>query len=175
MKPIMRIGSLAVASLLLSAPPVLAQVTHSISVLLDDATSSEDDLLTAAATNLADGDAPQSIRKLASGIIGEVHVLLNQRLSGDTLALDDGTEVVVTDQDFVEVRKKKKAICKLPPCGEGEGDTNPAGAVVFFGKGRGPLTITIQNGQGCTRLISFFTKSGNGRPQIFPWDCTIPK
>ena len=167
MSTIVRVGCIAFASLLVSAPPAFAQLTHSISVLLDDATASEDDLLAAAASTLADGDAPQSIRRVAAGIIGEVNVLLNQRLSNDTLTLDDGTQVVVTEVDFIEVKKKK--ICKIN-CGGG--NDNPAGAVVFFGKGHGqPVSINITNGQGCFREISFLKKGGNGAPIIGPWFC----
>ena len=125
MRTIWRFGGIAVSALLLSSVPAMAQTNHEISVLLDDATASEDDLLAAAAVTLLD-EAPQSIRKLAAGILGEVQVMLNQRLSGDLLTLDDGTQAAAIDGDQITVHKKKKA-CKEPPCGGG-GDTNPAGA-----------------------------------------------
>ena len=90
------------------------------------------------------------MRKLAAGLVGEVQLLVNQRIvQNDMLVLDDGTVVALVEDDVIEVTKKK--VCDSKDCPDGGGGSN--GVVIIRGKGsRRPAAIEFHNSQGCRRL-----------------------
>ena len=146
---------------LASANGAFAQTTYEISVELDDSTAADDDLLSAAALLAPDGEAAQSIRKLAAGVTGEIQILLHQRLQGDVLTLDDGTSVTLFEEDAIKAKKKIKK------CTEIKCEYVEHGAQIYRGKGVGkPWMIVIPSGD-CHRVINFITKTGTGKPEIY--------
>ena len=136
-----------------------AQVTHEITVELDDATAGDDDLLLTVLSKMPLGELPQGLRKLAAGSIIEVQLLLAGRLDGDLLTLDDGTVVTVGEDDFIKAKKKKKCKEKCEP------PTDHGAVIVRKGHGH-PIMILIQAGD-CLRVLDWrFYKDGTGRPFI---------
>ena len=79
---------------------------YTISVTLDDSTSSDLDLVVSTMNNAAKGSsASQSLRKLANGVAGEVHLLVEQRIdSNNVLTMDDGSTVALQPTDTVHTQ-----------------------------------------------------------------------
>lgn len=160
-----------VGAILAISSAAQAQTIYVISVEMDAATAADDDLLTAATMVAATGDASQAIRKLAAGIMGEIHILVNSRIdhATSTLRLDDGTTVALVEGDVIEARKTKTPICELVKCPSTE-----TGAVIIRKGGTTgrPDAITIFMGNDCSRQILF---TGPGKPKVTDLKCGIIK
>jgi hypothetical protein len=141
----------AIVSLVAGAGLVEAQTIHEITVILDDATAADQDLLSAAASAAPAGDAGQAVRKLASGVLLEVRLLVDQRVADGVLTLDDGSLVTLTDGDRIRARTMKK--CSTSPC-----LTVVNGAVLIPSPGSGggtPTYVEIYKAGLCTRMLTF--------------------
>lgn len=145
-----------------------AQTTHQITVQMDAATTADDDVFTAASLTAPAGEAAQSIRKLAAGLLLELQIAAQQRITQGVLTLDDGSLVAIQDGDSIRV-------LKTPACPP-EGPCNPAatGAVIIPfphipGSG-GPSIIMIYKDGVCVRAFFF----DGGRPFISP-GCAPPE
>jgi hypothetical protein len=149
--------------ILLGTAAAGAQSVHRVSVTMDESTTADDDLLTAAAYAAPAGNASQSVRKLAAGLVGEVQLLLNQRVDqNDMLTMDDGSVVALSEDDVIEVTKKKA--CEKD-CPGGGGGSN---GVVIIRKGTGrPVAIEFHIGGVCRRL----TFVEQGRPTFQDIKC----
>ena len=139
-----------------SATSAGAQSVYEISVELDATTSGDADLVAGALENAPVGIAPQSLRKLAAGVVGEFAVLANQRITAeDVLTLDGGGQVALVEGDTLRIRKRT---CRSYPC---------PGAEIQPRKGSNrPLAIRIYDGNGvCTRVINL-GKTSSGHPEV---------
>lgn len=132
MRNFVSVAALVGLSLTLGGPAI-AQSTHTISVLADEATAGDLGMLASAVLATADGDASQPIRKLGAALVGELRILMNQRIAGDLLTLDDGTTVVLTDGDSISVTEKCDPM--TTECtGGGRGAVIELGLVRFGGR-----------------------------------------
>ena len=118
-----------------------AQSVYTVTVMLDESTAADDDFLAAAVGNVLDGDAPQQIRKLGAGIIGEAQVLLGNRLQGDDLVLDDGSVVALAEEDEI-------AIVKVTQKCTDKGCTDHSNGAVILRKG--PVTRSRSSSRRAT-------------------------
>lgn len=151
---------LACSAVLTVAAAAQAQSIYQISVELDESTTADGDLLTAAAVTAPAGDASQSIRKLAAGFVGEVHILLNRRIDRDgMLTLDDMNVVALAEEDVIEV---KKVDCKVD-CGGGGGGVTVIVLRNKTGTGR-PASIRFNLPNGCRQLLF----ADQGKPTFMP-------
>ena len=113
----------AFAALLSVGRSAQAQTTYEISVVLDDSTAADDDLLNAAVLAAPSGEAVPSIRKLAAGLMLEVRLLVQQRVQDWILTLDDGVQVPLVEGDSIKANMKKR--CTSLAC-----DPNYTGAIL---------------------------------------------
>ena len=113
----------AFAALLSVGRSAQAQTTYEISVVLDDSTAADDDLLNAAVLAAPSGEAVPSIRKLAAGLMLEVRLLVQQRVQDWILTLDDGVQVPLVEGDSIKANMKKR--CTSLTC-----DPNYTGAIL---------------------------------------------
>jgi hypothetical protein len=157
---ILRLALLAVFAIAVVAVPAHAQNTYEITVGLDDATTADDDLLTAAALAAPVGDVAHSLRKLAAGVMLEVRLLLQRRLSNDFLTLDNGLQVALVEGDTIRAKKAKK--CTSQTC-----DQTVNGAILIPAPGipgnGTPTYIEIYKDGICTRSLTF---PGDGPPSL---------
>ena len=143
----------AFAALLSVGRSAQAQTTYEISVVLDNSTAADGDLLNAAVLAAPSGEAVPSIRKLAAGLMLEVRLLVQQRVQDWILTLDDGVQVPLVEGDSIKARMKKR--CTSLPC-----DPNYTGAILvhFHGPGSGtPSFIEIYKDGVCARSLTFPT------------------
>ena len=98
----------AFAALLSIGRSAQAQTTYEISVVLDDSTAADGDLLNAAVLAAPSGEAVPSIRKLAAGLMLEVRLLVQQRVQDWILTLDDGVQVPLVEGDSIKANMKKR-------------------------------------------------------------------
>ena len=142
----------AFAALLSVGRSAQAQTTYEISVVLDDSTAADGDLLNAAVLAASSGEAVPSIRKLAAGLMLEVRLLVQQRVQNWILTLDDGVQVPLVEGDSIKANMKKR-------CTSLECDPNYTGAILFPpdhvpGSGT-PSRIEIHKDGVCTRSLTF--------------------
>ena len=131
-----------------------AQATYEISVVLDDSTAGDDDLLNAAVLAAPSGEAVPSIRKLAAGLMLEVRLLVQQRVQNWILTLDDGVQVPLVEGDTIKANMKKR--CTSLPCDSNY--TGYTGAILdpAPSPGRGtPTYIYIYKDGVCARSLTF--------------------
>ena len=141
----------AFAALLSVGRPAQAQTTYEISVVLDDSTAGDDDLLNAAALAAPSGEAAQSIRKLAAGLMLEVRLLVQQRVQDGILTLDDGAQVRLLEGDSIKAKKRER--CTSLAC-----DPNYTGAILVPAHvpgGGSPSYIEIYKDGVCARSLWF--------------------
>ena len=138
-----------------------AQTTYEISVVLDDSTGADDDLLNAAVLAAPSGEAVPSIRKLAAGLMLEVRLLVQQRVQNWILTLDDGVQVPLVEGDSIKANMKKR-------CTSLECDPNYTGAMLStHGPGGGtPSIIEIYKDGVCTRSLWFPSPDDGHKPFV---------
>ena len=141
---------IAFASLLSVVHSAHAQTTHVISVVLDDSTAADNDLLNAAVLAAPSGEAVPSIRKLAAGLMLEVRLLVQQRVQDRLLTLDNGIQVPLMEGDSIKANIKKR--CTSLAC-----DPNYTGAIVaaHVPGGGTPSYIEIYRDGVCLRSLWF--------------------
>ena len=140
----------AFAALLSVGRSAQAQTTYEISVVLDNSTAADGDLLNAAVLAASSGEAVPSIRKLAAGLMLEVRLLVQQRVQDGILTLDDGVQVPLVEGDSIKASVKKR--CTSLPC-----DPNYTGAILdghVPGSGT-PTYILIYKDGVCARSLTF--------------------
>lgn len=125
---------------------------HQIVVTLDDTSVGDLRILEQAFGDGFDGEeVSASVRKVAMGAIGEVSVALDARIDAlGMLTRDDGTQVVLLDEDEVEVQAKGRKF-------------QPGARIVFqtvcskrtLQCHRTPVRITVVRGDGSTMCSSF--------------------
>ena len=103
----------AFAALLSVGRSAQAQTTYEISVVLDDSTAADGDLLNAAVLAAPSGEAVPSIRKLAAGLMLEVRLLVQQRIQNWILTLDDGVQVPLVEGDSIKANTKKNIVIEI--------------------------------------------------------------
>ena len=136
-----------------------SQTTYEISVVLDDSTAADGDLLNAAVLAAPSGEAVQSIRKLAAGLMLEVRLLVQQRVQDRILTLDDGVQVPLMEGDSIKANMKKR-------CTSLECDSNDAGDSVPHVPGSGtPSFILIYKDGVCARSL-WFPSPGDGHKPL---------
>jgi len=145
----MKVCLVAIASLVAGAGVLEAQTIHEISVILDDSTASDQDLLSAAASPAPAGDADQAVRKLGSSVLLEVRLLVNERVAAGVLTLDDGSLVTLTDGDLIRARTMK---CSTSPCTVVNGAVLTPSPGSSFGT---PTYVEIYKDGLCTRRLTF--------------------
>jgi hypothetical protein len=140
----------AFAALLSVGRSAQAQTTYEISVVLDDSTAADDDLLNAAVLAASSGEAVPSIRKLAAGLMLEVRLLVQQRVQDRILTLDDGVQVPLVEGDSIKAKMKKR--CTSLAC-----DPNYTGAILVghVPGGGTPSYIEIYKDGVCARSLWF--------------------
>ncbi len=81
----------------------LVQATdHAVTLTIDQETSGDLSLVMGFTATAADGDtAPRALRGIMAASVGEIHIALKQRIDGDVLILDDGSSIVLLDEDTV--------------------------------------------------------------------------
>jgi hypothetical protein len=152
----------AFAALLSVGRSAQAQTTYQISVVLDDSTAADNDLLNAAVLAAPSGEAVPSIRKLAAGLMLEVRLLVQQRVQNWILTLDDGVQVPLVEGDSIKASMKKR--CTSLPC-----DPNYTGAILepVPSPGRGtPTYISIYKDGVCVRSLTFPDPSDGHKPFV---------
>ena len=153
----------AFAALLSVGRSAQAQTTYEISVVLDDSTAADGDLLNAAVLAASSGEAVPSIRKLAAGLMLEVRLLVQQRVQNWILTLDDGVQVPLVEGDSIKANMKKR-------CTSLECDSKDNGAILVgqvHGTGSGtPTYILIYKDGVCTRSLTFPSPSDGHKPFV---------
>lgn len=118
---------------------------------VDAALWEDDELMSVALASLPNGEVPRGVRKMVAGVIGEMHILLSKRISGDLLTLDDGTTVDARSGKKKAAKKKK---------------ANGGATIIWDGDGRGqPEQIVIRSGH-CVRFLIFPTGDASGPPTM---------
>jgi hypothetical protein len=143
----------AFAALLSVGRSAQAQTTYEISVVLDDSTAADGDLLNAAVLAAPSGEAMPSIRKLAAGLMLEVRLLVQQRVQNWILTLDDGVQVPLVEGDSIKAKMKKR--CTSLPCDSNY--TGYTGAILdghVPGSGT-PTYVLIYKDGVCARSLTF--------------------
>ena len=140
----------AFAALLSVGRSAQAQATYEISVVLDDSTAADGDLLNAAVLAAPSGEAVPSIRKLAAGLMLEVRLLVQQRVQNWILTLDDGVQVPLVEGDSIKANMKKR-------CTSLECDPNYTGAILCcqVPASGTPSFIEIYKDGVCARSLTF--------------------
>jgi hypothetical protein len=141
----------AFAALLSVGRSAQAQTTYQISVVLDDFTAADNDLLNAAVLAAPSGEAVPSIRKLAAGLMLEVRLLVQQRVQDRILTLDDGVQVPLVEGDSIKAKMTTR--CTELPC-----PPNYTGAFLEHVPGTGggtPSYIEIYKDGVCARSLWF--------------------
>jgi hypothetical protein len=144
-----------------------AQTTYEISVVLDDSTAADGDLLNAAVLAAPSGEAVPSIRKLAAGLMLEVRLLVQQRVQDRILTLDDGVQVPLVEGDSIKAKMKKR--CTSPECVPDYGAIL-VGQVPGTGSGT-PSYILIYKDGVCARSLTF---PGDGHKPFVQTGCAPP-
>ena len=155
----------AFAALLSVGRSAQAQTTYEISVVLDDSTAADDNLLNAAVLAAPRGEAVPSIRKLAAGLMLEVRLLVQQRVQNWILTLDDGVQVPLVEGDTIKANMKKR--CTSQPCDPDY--TGYTGAILepVPSPGRGtPTYIFIYKDGVCARLLTFPSPPDGHKPFV---------
>jgi hypothetical protein len=156
----------AFAALLSVGRSAQAQTTYEISVVLDDSTAADGDLLNAAVLAASSGEAVPSIRKLAAGLMLEVRLLVQQRVQDRILTLDDGVQVPLVEGDSIKANMKKR--CTSLPC-----DPNYTGAILVPAHVPGsgtPTYILIYKDGVCARSLTF-PGDGDGHKPFVQTGC----
>jgi hypothetical protein len=152
----------AFAALLSVGRSAQAQTTYEISVVLDDSTAADDNLLNAAVLAAPSGEAVPSIRKLAAGLMLEVRLLVQQRVQNWILTLDDGVQVPLVEGDSIKANMKKR-------CTSLECDPNYTGAILIpdhVPGGGTPSYIEIYKDGVCARSLTFPSPSDGHKPFV---------
>jgi hypothetical protein len=114
---------------------------------MDPLTSADDELFTAASMAAPAGELAHQLRKLAAGLYMELRLLALQRVDGDVLTLDDGSQVVLQEGDTIRARKVTAGV------------DMPTGAVIFQPRplpaSGTPSIIEIYRDGVCTRALFF--------------------
>ena len=138
-----------------------AQTTYEITVVMDALTSADDELFSAASMAAPAGEVAHNLRKLAAGLTMELRLLVQQRIDGNVLTLDDGSTVALQEGDTV--RAKKLRSCSSPQ----DCDSTASGAVLFpfppVPASGTPSFIQIYRDGVCIRELVF---QSNGKPTI---------
>jgi hypothetical protein len=127
-----------------------AQTTYEITIVMDALTSADDELFTAASMAAPAGEVAHNLRKLGAALAMELRLLVEQRIDGGVLTLDDGSLVVLQEGDTIR-GKKVKSCAPSQYC-----DSTVTGALVTrTGPTGTPSRIEIYLKGVCTRMLEF--------------------